>query len=533
MPHVLIASLGESPIVITSMVKALREGNKIPLDKIIVMYPEEEPTVKDAFDLIGYQLNGICQVEACPLPFPDANNYERCFLFLQILYGCLEMNAQECNSVYLSLAGGRKSTSALIAVLAPFYPNIHGLYHILDKCEENPARRIFYSTEELYDFRDEIRNAKMNPPLENLKLIEIPFQYFARADELRKILSLVKTSEESLGSVPVSPESEGFFAGIFQKRIPDKALEIQLSPQALKRYKTLGANQQRSFREYFRQLQFQSFRGLQRKDKGGKHGGPFQGENIVFWCAKRAGTGERLFWYEKESQVVICELGLKSDGSYVRLSKNFTHNQYSTDEYPPEFSLRDLSEEGILLAPLGKSPMVVTQAYRLLQEREGIRIGKIGLIFPGKNGEITNGVSYLKDAFRTKNIEINEYSLPLLDVDSKDACEEFLKKIVQAIDELQYQNPERSFHLLLSGGRKGMSALTLFAAQRSKIQQVYHTLISDLDMEKRLEKEGYIAELGKCRSKQERTERLFMKEYDLSKFELFKIPVIPLEIKSS
>lgn len=180
MANVLIASLGESPIVVTSMVKVLQEGRGIPLDEVIVLYPEEHPLIDLGVERIRFHC--LCRnVQEIGLPFPDANTPQRCFEFLQTLHGHLEASAYKKDTVYISLAGGRKSVSALMYLPAPFYDNIEGVYHILDKYE-GTDRKNFHSLETLIDdYCDDDSELEeiMNPSLGSLNLIEIPFEHFA------------------------------------------------------------------------------------------------------------------------------------------------------------------------------------------------------------------------------------------------------------------------------------------------------------------------------------------------------------------
>ena len=72
-----------------------------------------------------------------------------------------------------------------------------------------------------------------------------------------------------------------------------------------------------------------------------------------------------------------------------------------------------------------------------------------------------------------------------------------------------------------------MAALTLFAAQQANIDAVYHTLITDIELEEKIEEETTLDTLRSL-TRSKRIERLFLNVYDESKFELFRVPVIPL-----
>ncbi len=101
--------------------------------------------------------------------------------------------------------------------------------------------------------------------------------------------------------------------------------------------------------------------------------------------------------------------------------------------------------------------------------------------------------------------------------------------MVKAADDLIKNHPEDEIRLLLSGGRKGMTALSYFAAQRSGIAKVYHTVITDPELENRVENECSIESLKNLGGRKKRAEKMFLECYPDENFELFEIPVIPLK----
>ncbi len=527
MAKILIASLGESPIVVTVMVKALKEEKNIQLDKVVVLYPAYHPNIKDGVALIKEYC--LCKnTEPYDLPFRDVNTSGYCHSFLRSLHEVLE-NYQS-DTLYLSLAGGRKSMSALMFLFAPFYENIKGLYHILDK-NEGTDRQNFYPIEELSDrfYSDAPELAEiMNPRSDDLNLIEIPFKHFPKAEELREILKTYDPNRlldgVSVSLDDIEPDAMDFWAAIFQKREAPKrdVLNIRFSQTAYDQYFELGDNLRKTFRKYFEQMQYPSF--IAQK----KHG-TFSGEGSVFHFCKLRRTGERPFFYRQDKQVVVAQLTYKANNSYQQLSDNLRNGDYvpSTTEYEPVHALKDVDQIGdILLASVGKSPMVVTQAYTLLQQKENVNIDKVAVVFPEKNGTIKKGVLIVKDVFRrkSKKTAVIEYGVALQDVASKKDCETFLNRMIDAINKY----PDSQIRLLLSGGRKGMTALSYFAAQLSGITKVYHTLITDSELEERIESECSIENLSKLGSPKKKAEKMFLECYPIEKFDLFEIPVIPL-----
>jgi CRISPR-associated protein (TIGR02584 family) len=111
----------------------------------------------------------------------------------------------------------------------------------------------------------------------------------------------------------------------------------------------------------------------------------------------------------------------------------------------------------------------------------------------------------------------------LQDVASKADCEVYLRAIAQTITELQQQSSDTEVHVLLSGGRKSMATLNLFAAQRAGLSLVWHTLVKDHKLEQRLEEE-----LRQALSPTRRRDILFLRQYPPENFDLFAVPVFPI-----
>ena len=144
--NILIATLGDHPAVVTGMVKALREkkGVKMNIDVLHVLHPENSGKYigREGFQLIAKHLKGTCEVTSEPLPFSDPRTKQESEIFLETLAGVLMRYQNQADyHVYLSLAGGRKNMSALMALATQFVPEVKGLYHLRDKREgsRNPT----------------------------------------------------------------------------------------------------------------------------------------------------------------------------------------------------------------------------------------------------------------------------------------------------------------------------------------------------------------------------------------------------------
>lgn len=530
--NILIAALGEHPAVVTGMVKALREIAEIKIDTLCVLYPQD--TGSKYIEGIGTGqiedfLRGRCEVISIPLPFADPNTRETSVQFLQALAGVLEQYQDETQyTVYVSLAGGRKNMAALMALVTQFFPAVKGLYHLLDRHEGAPGA-IFPSIEEMALTMTEMeQRAALDPPLEQLNLIAVP--YPGAFAEVSKLWQFINTPEQR-EALPLSVDAETFFRAIFHRQPTEPTLEVWLSQTAVEQYKKLGNEDAERFRRCF--LEMRSPRALQ----AALH---HREQDL---CVYKRSHRQRPFFYttpnnieafpqKPVTQVVIC--GLSVEYALGRTGPYEPDIRWQVDHASrePVLCLADLNaRERILLVPLGRAPMVVTQTYTLLRESptEGRpQIPLVAVIYPEQSGSIGNGVRLLKKQFKLKGVDFCEYPLRgLRDVDSAAACETYLRTLLDAIEDLRQKHPDRQIALSLSGGRKGMSALTLFAAQRAGIEQVFHTLIADAELECCVEEETTIIALNKL-SDTAQARRLFLEEYDKTRLELFSIPVIPL-----
>ncbi|MBU0496238.1 MAG: hypothetical protein KKA73_07135 [Chloroflexi bacterium] len=515
--NILIATLGDHPAVITAMVKALRETEGLRIDTLHVLHPQD--TGKDiaqlGYALIEEHLRDQCAVYPEPLPFGDPNTRETSIMFLQTLASVLERyQDQEQYHVYLSLAGGRKNMSALMALVTQFFPSVKGLYHLIDRLEDSRHPSFPSIAEIVLMSSPKEQDDTLDPPLENLQLVPVPYPgVFADASRLWHILQVG-------GSLAYTPEVEAFFGPIAARRDPGSMVRVWASERAIQDYQELGDQMQKKFLGYACRMRYPSH--LEAKASG-----PRGWEtDCQVYPEHKAHSNLRLFYYwDRQAQVLtICRAMLHED--YDRKGAVWYK------DHSRAVPISRLEQECILLVPLGKSPMIATQTYTLLQdgEEEGYPpVSVVAALYPQRHPEICNGVRLLERQFRNRQVGFVQFPIEnLRDVDSEAACRIYLEALLATIDGLRRDYPDHQIALSLSGGRKVMSALTLFAAQRVGIERVYHTLIADIELEQRVEAETSIAEIDKLPTDEAKARRLFLDEYGKDQFELFTIPVIPL-----
>ncbi len=531
--NILIAALGEHPAVVTGMVKALREVEGLEIDTLHVLHTEDSGKDISAlcYPLVEIFLEDQCSVFPYPLPFADPNTREKSVTFLQSLTGLLSQYSDPGRyRVYLSLAGGRKNMSALMALVTQFFPAVRGLYHLLDR-REGP-RAGFPSCEEIDHMPTEQQWQTFDPPLEYLNLVSIPYPgAFANHSELWHFLKTFDVQDEQ-PSISLPPEAEVFFRAVFDPGKRERPLEVWLSQTAYDQYHAWAAQGSHYAGEFL--TCFKQMREPRRlRDR-------IHGTFGEYHFYKRPRTRERPFFYTEPNpihmypnrsvdQVVVCGLAVEQgNGQY----KPAAEELLLLIDRQPYKQLSELEERDlVLLVPLGKSPMIATQTYTLLHESEEEgrpNIPTVAVLYPQCSAIIRNGVRMLRKQFERRDVEFIEYPIDeLRDVDSETACKTYLRDLLSTIDDLRSKYPDRELALSLSGGRKGMSALTLFAAQRAGIERLYHTLIKAPDLEERVEEETTLAALDKLATDDDRARRLFLQAYDSDQFELFPIPIIP------
>ncbi len=514
---ILIASLGDHPAVVTGMVKKLEKEKNITFDKVIVLHTQGSGRlITLGYDLIKQILGD--QVRAVPLDFADPITYEDSLSFLRTLAGTLD--EFEDARVHLSLAGGRKNMSALLAVICQFYPNVVGLYHLIDLSNEP-----FPSIEQLVDMCEDDQRASMRRDTEKMKLVELPYQPFFEAVDLKRYFRQVERQGE--GSVTVTAEVEQFFRAIFQPHY----LQVSFTKTAWNQVLELaqeGGERATNFFTCFKQMgDITSLKA--------RFDGTFTQGNRVFYFYKRPHTTERPFYYTTPNPVHLYSENTKrlpvNQAIICGLSKHINETDYDFSakhwlahgDFEAHKNLFELEQkEKILLVPLGESPMVATQTYTLLD-----KVAAVALIYPQRNGNIKNGAELVKEAFDECKIKCKTIPIDKLrDVASTEECKIYMVALLGAIEQLRAEYPGKEIVLSLSGGRKGMSALTLFAAQQANVKWVYHTLITDPALEKYVTEETKYDTLKKL-TREEKRRRLFLEAYARDKFTLFAIPVIP------
>jgi CRISPR-associated Csx14 family protein len=544
--NILIASLGDSPAVISSMYDQLTKEENLSIDQVVVLCPKDDKDedIKHAYELVQKAFSRLIAEERlmCEwLQFQDANSWEHCCTFLKDLYVLLCHHQREGNTVYLSLAGGRKSMSALMAWVVPFFSCIGGLYHIIDKevSSFRPVSKITGLTGKQFE-------RVMHPSCEQVKLVDIPFEREEQLSwDMRRKLTSASPSELIKGEYEVV---EAQIVGRIATRGEESlVLKVQVTEEAKQQFELLKNQYPETGRLVRNGLLTLSDMSVLLDELQEAASVKLDGSRKakVLRYFKGLGLSVRPVFYtephdlakypDKEiNKVVICALEQEEGGTYKSLQKVKASKDSSaaSDLLPPPERA-----ESVLIVPLGIAPMMATQLYTLLKEREQRTIRALVLIYP-QSQQILNGVKIIERILphevHFEKAEVEDYK----DIDSREACSAFQRVLEKKIEWARDKYHGCKIDVALSGGRKGMTAMTIFAAQRKNIPFVYHTLIADDDLSEEIEKATTIEKLNEASLTEEQLKaRLFLDEYSspdeqpyrYSCFKLFRVPVFPIE----
>ncbi|MDA8145388.1 MAG: CRISPR-associated ring nuclease [Thermaerobacter sp.] len=520
--NVLVAPLGMSPLVVTEAVVALREclgGPRVNVEQVVLLYSgggeHPERFIDYGAELLSRELASHLglRVSLRELPFEDPVTDEDCRAYLRLLREVLEEHRGD--DVHLLISGGRKSTSALTGVLAQFYPNVRGGYHVLDAAEGTPAAR-HHTVEQLEVMPERERAAAMFPPSHQVHLVSLPFAPLADADGLRRYLASPPREAERR-SLPW--RAEEFFRGVFGTG-PLRGRAVRLSEQAVKEYRALGAQDRRRVRGYLGRLAWMELPEEGRPRRYGAFDTDCRVEPQGHWPL-------RLFLSVPPGRQFIGVHRILTHEAYDRI---LAQGRLRCADFPARIPLERLTEEvaGVLVGALGTSPMVFTQLYRLLEEA-GQRPAAVVLLTSAQE-RVRRGAGLLQEAFRRHRpavaCEVEE--LPVEDVASQADCDAFARKLGEVLS--RQVGADRPVHLSIAGGRKAMAAVAYYAAQRAGLSEVLHTTIADPAFEQQVIREGSLAALSELSAAQ-RASRLFLEQYAArwEEFQLIRVPVVPLD----
>ena len=175
MKKVLLATLGESPAVITEAVDRLRaEG--VAIDSVVVL-TTKDTYAQSALSLLSEHLPDYYGGEVALLDarvldtFSDVDSDTAALEFMNQACAALRDYRKKGWEVYVCIAGGRKAMSALLALAVQFY-GAQRLFHVL---VEDPVLEEEGHILELRNKSEEEQARALHPPVEQIKLVNLPF----------------------------------------------------------------------------------------------------------------------------------------------------------------------------------------------------------------------------------------------------------------------------------------------------------------------------------------------------------------------
>ncbi|ABY35510.1 MAG TPA: CRISPR-associated protein Csx14 [Chloroflexus aurantiacus] len=203
----LIATLGTAPAVITEAIELLEEQSLHP-DGVVLLYTEDYD-VLSSLELLMKHLPAHCEISwIVPISvgtYHDIDSTKAAVEFMQI--ACTQLRTYRNNHrLFVSIAGGRKVMSALLALAVQFY-GAECLFHIWVP----PWLEEEGEIGQLRGLQPEQINARLHPPLVNRdpkdrpQLVDLPFiALFPMLPDIREALAGGTPIDKNVKSMLVS-----------------------------------------------------------------------------------------------------------------------------------------------------------------------------------------------------------------------------------------------------------------------------------------------------------------------------------------
>lgn len=175
MKKLLLATLGESPAVVTEAIDRL-QADGIEIGPVVLLTTKDTYTQR-AFDLLSEHLpryygGKVYLLDVRMLDaFYDVDSDQAALEFMNHACSALRDYRKMGWEVYASIAGGRKAMSALLALAVQFY-GATMLFHVL---VEDPEVEESGHIRKLYNLSQDEQDQYLHPPVGQIKLVRLPF----------------------------------------------------------------------------------------------------------------------------------------------------------------------------------------------------------------------------------------------------------------------------------------------------------------------------------------------------------------------
>lgn len=178
MKKILLATLGESPAVVTEAIDRLKaEGVEID---IVTVLTTKDMDAQGALELLSHHIPAYYQGKVefhgaagarVINAFYDVDSDEAVIEFMQEACSALREYRLRDWQVYASIAGGRKTMSALLTLAVQFY-GATSLFHVV---VEDPEIEEGGHILNLRNLPEEEQDRYLHPPVDQIKLVHLPF----------------------------------------------------------------------------------------------------------------------------------------------------------------------------------------------------------------------------------------------------------------------------------------------------------------------------------------------------------------------
>ncbi len=175
MKKVLLATLGESPAVVTEAIDRLR-ADGVHIDYVVIL-TTQDTDARDALSLLREHLpdyyDGKVTLLEPPIleAFYDVDSDTAALEFMNQACAVLREYRKKGWEVYASIAGGRKAMSALLTLAVQFY-GARRLFHVL---VDDPVLEEEGHISKLRNKSKEEQERALHPPVDQIKLVNLPF----------------------------------------------------------------------------------------------------------------------------------------------------------------------------------------------------------------------------------------------------------------------------------------------------------------------------------------------------------------------
>lgn len=203
MKRVLVSTLGESPPVVTEALDILKkEGKKI--DQVILLTTIDSHTEESANLLIEHIPKIYEGINIYPISigaYGDIDSEDALLDFMIKACGVLRDKIKWGGEVFVSIAGGRKTMSALMTLAVQIY-GAKELFHIFVDDQELEERS---SIIRLRNFSESEQNEILHPDLSKIKIVRMPFiGLFPWVGDIVKTLKGEQTGKREIRDLLVS-----------------------------------------------------------------------------------------------------------------------------------------------------------------------------------------------------------------------------------------------------------------------------------------------------------------------------------------